>query len=209
MIPPLTTLADVDALLVAAKLLAPDIRLRIPISDCAVAALKAAQVLPGLWQREWAQTTLRRAGKHPFIRSMIAAERRSRFGATFTLSIHCADFSSTPLVTTRVAAALVNSANDISMVINGDKTMNTSSTDAAESLPLQIHLGELRLGLDELLALTRGEHLSCPIPDTLSATVHALGGPVGRARISFQHGTITLTLEQLFGLSGDKNSQPI
>lgn len=87
--------------------------------------------------------------------------------------------------------------------------MNAFSTDSNESLPLQIHLGELRLGLDDLLALRQGEELSCPIPETISATVHALGGPVGRARISFEHGTITLTLEQLFGLNGDKDSQPV
>lgn len=73
-------------------------------------------------------------------------------------------------------------------------------------LPLQLHLGELTISVEDILALKRGETLRCPLPDTVYGTLHTLGSQVGAAQITFADGKITLTATQLLVAAADNQS---
>jgi|GEM_PF-4267678 len=211
MIQPLLSLARPEALTCAALLLDSGL-LRTSASPATgittslQSALNAARLLPLSWRNEWALSVLRGASEAPEVKSLIAAARRARIEIPMAVWICCPLISGAECCAESFEVRLVSKTGELKTRLFKDKIMTQiADTAPTASLPLQLHIGELALGIDELLALQRGEQIQCSLPDSIPATVHVHGAAIGRAKIEFVEGKINVVIEQLFALIPDNS----
>jgi len=211
MIQPLLSLSRPEAITCAALLLDSGL-LRMSVTSntgptpSIQSALNAARFLPISWRNEWALSVLRGASEAPEVRLLIAAARRARIEIPMAVWICCPLIYGAEFGAESLEVRLVSKTGELKTRLFKDKIMTQiADTAPIASLPLQLHIGELALGIDELLALQRGEQIQCSLPDSIPATVHVHGAAIGQAKILFFEGKISVVIEQLFALVPDNS----
>ncbi len=204
MIHELLNLTPAHAIGVATQLLTG---CRSSVNDDVTPALSAAEKLPRTWQREWALTVLRTHAKSAAVRSLIAGAKRAKLSTSTEVWAEVADPRTGTLTLSTLSFMLVGKTFTLKLKLSGDKNMTIDNEAHNKfNLPVQLHLGELTVSVEDVLALKRGETLRCPLPDELIGTLHSLGASIGSAKITFVDGKITLAISQLFSSATDNNS---